>query len=653
VQDDGFTVFYGTHTGKAKSFAYKLQQEGKSLGFNVNVVNLQELSDDISCVAHLAYNTRLTIQQMSTFSRRRSSLGTRNPIRAIFIISTYGEGSCPTSAARFIYWIKEKTGLINRPEGSNQKQIETANCKLLNCLEYAVFGLGDSRFGSQRYNSAAKKLDSSLSTLGATKFASIGLGDASADLEYDFETWQWKKMWPALRDRTPGVTKLPPKLQPLEGLPFSVEWLGNDEILNRQYKGQVIPDPVITDNIDVSTQHYFYAVACQVIEAYDLQSYQSKTPILHISLDTSCSSTLHKYQTGDHLHILPVNDPRRVLQAASALQLDLDSVFRLQPRTKHFKYMFPTPCTVRDLLSNYCDLSLPPQRSKLKLLSRFATNQDDAAILKRLGSSQGQVEYKKLILERQVGMMDLLSLLFPSIKLPFDFFIAICPRLQPRIFTISSSPSLHPREIHLTVACVQRRTIDGNLRKGVCSKYLQSFRNSPGKICRLFTSPSCFRIPPKPAFPLILIAAGTGISPMRSLLLERSFQKHVKHLPVGPNMLFFGCRDRNLDFLYGEVFEDLRNDGTLTYLEVAFSREDPGNRVYVQNLLSKNAALLWHLIDSGNGYICICGQEKMGQDVMKALVDIFMSYGSMQASTANTYLEKMHSNGRLVHEFWG
>ena len=473
------------------------------MGFNVNVVNLQELSDEQSCREHLLWNNSnkgFQYHEQHSNSRprytRRDSgfVMSQRPIRAIFIISSYGEGSCPDSAARFIYWIKEQAGLL----GKDSFRADEHSRNLLKRLEYSVFGLGDSRFGSSRHNAVAKMLDNALSVLGATRFVSLGLGDSSDDLEWDFEKWQWRLLWPALIEREPALTKKTRGHQK-EELPFSVEWLSKEAIVKKLFDGRVIPDPVITDDIDVSTQHYFYAVACRVIEAANLKASHSSKPTLHIALDITCSSNLYDYQTGDHLHILPINEPHRVVQVAAALHLELDSVFRLKPSNKpgtnSFKHLFPTPCTVRDLLSNYCDLSSPPQRSKLKLLSRFATNRDDAAILKRLGSSQGQLDFKKLILERHVGMMDLLTLLFPSIKIPFDYFIAVCPRLQPRIYTISSSPSLHPREIHLTVACIQHRTIDGTLRQGVCSSYLQSFQNSKGLICRAFSSASCFRVP--------------------------------------------------------------------------------------------------------------------------------------------------------------
>jgi len=86
---------------------------------------------------------------------------------------------------------------------------------------------------------------------------------------------------------------------------------------------------------------------------------------------------------------------------------------------------------------------------------------------------------------------------------------------------------------------------------------------------------------------------------------------------------------------------------------VAFGREDPNNSVYVQHLLCKNAALTWHLIDSGNGHICICGRETMGEEVMKALAEVVMTCGVMQPSCAKAYLEKLLCTGRLVHEFWG
>ena len=53
---------------------------------------------------------------------------------------------------------------------------------------------------------------------------------------------------------------------------------------------------------------------------------------------------------------------------------------------------------------------------------------------------------------------------------------------------------------------------------------------------------------------------------------------------VGPAWLFCGCRRREEDFLYGQELQGFASEGTLTRLEVAFSRKGP-SKVYVQHLL--------------------------------------------------------------------
>ena len=60
---------------------------------------------------------------------------------------------------------------------------------------------------------------------------------------------------------------------------------------------------------------------------------------------------------------------------------------------------------------------------------------------------------------------------------------------------------------------------------------------------------------------------------------------------VGAVWLFSGCRTKDEDFLYGQELQSFRQDGTLTRLEVAFSRAGP-SKVYVQHLLKQQVVAL-------------------------------------------------------------
>jgi NADPH-ferrihemoprotein reductase len=119
----------------------------------------------------------------------------------------------------------------------------------------------------------------------------------------------------------------------------------------------------------------------------------------------------------------------------------------------------------------------------------------------------------------------------------------------------------------------------------------------------------------------------------------------------GANILYFGCKKANLDYLYEEELRTFQEEGVLTKLYVAFSREET-KKVYVQHLLSQNAKETWELIDSESASIYVCGGVKMGHDVTEALKEILSTQGEMSFSDAKDYLAKLASDGRFVQELW-
>ena len=172
-----------------------------------------------------------------------------------------------------------------------------------------------------------------------------------------------------------------------------------------------------------------------------------------------------------------------------------------------------------------------------------------------------------------MGIADIVSKLCPSIQIPLEHFINVCTRLQPRFYTISSSSSLHPHSVHLTVSVMRGDRKDGSGEwLGVCSGHLSNVSTAANdtRICHVFVRNSTFRLPSDPARPIIMIGPGTGIAPMRASLQERSYQKHQhKH--------------RDHGYLYEEELKQFQKEGTLTQLHVAFSRE-VNRKVYVQHL---------------------------------------------------------------------
>jgi len=625
------TIYFGSQTGTAESFAQDMEREGEENGFKVHVVDLEETEEDVP----------------GELLNKHKRNGAGRNITA-FLMATYGEGEPTDNAAPFIRFLKSNIGHDDASSEEEKKGEDVVpDTSTFAGLDFAVFGLGNKQY--EHFNAMGNFVDVVLEKLGGQRIIPVGVGDDDDDLEGDFETWKDKKFWPALKAKYINAdVQADSNNSTSQKLPDCHIAVQYTKASSSDEDGEQAPK----QNIHLSSKHYFSAVDCPVTLKRELRDPTDDGSTLHVEIDISEGGDEVKYQTADNLGILPINASSDVENLARALDYDLDAMFKLIPaagQEKKFSELFPSPCSVRECLSRYCDLTGSPRRSELKRLAAYAKNPICKKALLRLASKDGKAEYKDKILEAKMGMVHIVSKLCPSIEMPLDHFISICPRLTPRYYTISSSSTLHPTSIHATVSVLGETRDDGSSFKGVCSNYLADLVDG-GKI-RAFVRDSTFRLPSDASKPIIMIGPGTGIAPMRALLQERSHQKTSQNLPVGSNILYFGCKSRDLDFIYSDELKIYEKEGTLTKMHLAFSREQE-QKVYVQHLLAKNSLETWKLIEEEGAYIYVCGGVKMGQDVSDTLRKIVSEHGNLGSTDSKKYLDDMASGGRYVQELW-
>ena len=374
---------------------------------------------------------------------------------------------------------------------------------------------------------------------------------------------------------------------------------------------------------------------------------------LHIELDITGSRL--RYEAGDHVAIYPSNESEIVDRIGQLLSVDLDSVFTLinieEDASK--KHPFPCPTTFRTALTHYLDITSLPTTQLLKELAQYATNEEEKKQLQLMGSSteEGKHSYNSFIRDQCRDFVNLLEH-FLSLKPPLDHVMELMPRLQARYYSISSSPKLYPNSIHVTCTVVEYETKDGRHRKGVCTNWLMSKLVTEEVKPRvpIFVRKSQFRLPFKFQTSIIMIGPGTGLAPFRGFIQERDYYRKEGR-QVGKSILYYGCRRRAEDYLYPEELEEYEQNGTLTKLNVAFSR-DQAHKVYVTHLLQKDSNLIWNLIKEG-GHIYVCGDAKnMARDVNEILVNMCEKEGGMERTQALAYVKDLGQKSRYVQDVW-
>ncbi|MFT8417515.1 MAG: bifunctional nitrate reductase/sulfite reductase flavoprotein subunit alpha [Acetobacter sp.] len=476
-----------------------------------------------------------TVELSCLDSSKNATLGSG---KAIFIVSTFGDGDPPDCAMPF--W----------------DSLRARNDSLTD-LSYAVLALGDSSYAS--FCGFGRALDGRLQELGA--HAMMERMDCEPDLEDTIEAW---------RGRLLSV------LAPSPALPaVAVK--------------TPLPSPMIgTRDTPVMARLTLNDRLCQGTTQKDTR---------RIGLDLGNAAI--NWKPGDALGIWPCNAEEVVKIALAAIGLPKDTTVTLKG---------VITVDLHDALLRHFDLTRP-----------------NPTMLKALGRTQGGY-LPELLRTANLGVA--------AQDVPSLF-----RKMQPRLYSTASSPLASGRVVELTVG------INQDPWPGVCTNWLAKL--PIGADVPVFVQPTThFHLPVEGTADVIMVGPGTGIAPFRGFLQERQASG-----AKGRNWLFFGERHAHEGFYYQAELTRFMQNGSLTRLDTAFSRDQP-QRIYVQDRMEEAGQELWNWLQTG-AFLYICGDAAhMARDVDAALRRIIARHGNMSANQADNYVTDLTRGGRYLRDIY-
>ncbi len=369
-----------------------------------------------------------------------------------------------------------------------------------------------------------------------------------------------------------------------------------------------------------------------LIENRLLSAVGSAKEVRHFVFDLTGSGM--EYRVGQSLGVCPCNSETDVLDLLEAAGLGGDEQVLL-PKAKE-------PIALRDALTTEFYLG-GPSRKFVEALAAAAKDPAEKAKLEELLAPPSADLLTAFLSER--FFVDLFEE-FPSSRggVAAQTLVECLKRLQPRLYSISSSPKVGGSHVDLTVAIVRYQT-NGRKRNGVCSTFMADRLPLNAK-AGVFVGNSPFGLTDDDKAPVIMVGPGTGIAPFRAFLQERAARQ-----ATGRNWLFFGDQHAASDFLYQTEFASWQSSGLLTRLDLAWSR-DQEKKIYVQDRMRENGAELWKWLEAG-AYFYVCGDAKrMAKDVDAALGEIVRTHGGKDETAAAEYIGALKKAGRYLRDVY-
>jgi cytochrome P450 / NADPH-cytochrome P450 reductase len=530
----------------------------------------------------------------------------------VLIICASYNGAAPDNATQFFKWL-----------GSDLPKNAFAK------VRYAVFGCGNSDWAAT-YQSVPRFIDEQLTAHGARAIYPRGEGDARSDLDGQFQKW------------FPAAAQVATK-------EFGIDWnftrTAEDEPL-------YAIEPVAPTAVNTIVAQGG-AVPMKVLVNGELQNKSgvnaSERSTRHIEVQLPPNI---QYRVGDHLSVVPRNDPTLVDSVARRFGFLPADQIRLQvSEGRRAQLPVGDAVSVGRLLTEFVELQQVATRKQIQIMAEQTRCPVTKPKLQAYtGDDEASAErYRSEVLSRRKSVFDLLEE-YPACELPFHLYLEMLSLLAPRYYSISSSPSGDPARCSVTAAVVEAPASSGRgVYKGVCSNYLARRRIGDTIQATVRETKAGFRLPDDNAVPIIMIGPGTGLAPFRGFLQERADRK-AKGASLGPAMLFFGCRHPDQDFLYADELKAFAADG-ICELHTAFSRAD-GPKTYVQHVLATQKDRVWELIEKG-AVIYVCGDGgKMEPDVKAALMSIYRERKAADDGAAARWIEDMGAKNHYVLDVW-
>jgi sulfite reductase (NADPH) flavoprotein alpha-component len=466
--------------------------------------------------------------------------------------------------------------------------LEGPRAPKLDGVRFSVLALGDSTY--EKYCEAGKRIDNRLEELGASRLSPR----IDCDIDFDDPAAGWSEV--------------------------VVQLLAADQAASSPQKVAAAPRADLTSSAHDKRNPF----SATVLENIQIVGRHSTKETRHVELDLGGSGLT--YQPGDSLGFVANNDARVVEELLEATGLSGDAEVAVKSSS----------VPLAQALAEKFEITVGSPR----FIEQWA-KLSGAKALDSLTGPDMAAERLKFLYDHHIA--DIVRE-FPVKGVDAASLLAGLRSLQPRLYSLASSQALVGDEAHLTVAPV-RYDLHGTGRGGVASTQIAD-RLEMGSTVPVYVQENPHFHLPGDDVPIIMVGPGTGVAPFRAFLQEREARA-----ADGKSWLFFGERNFRSDFLYQVEWQQWLEDGILSELDVAFSR-DAGEKTYVQHRMHDRSRDLFAWLEDG-AHFYVCGDEKtMAKDVHEALLQIIEREGDLTRDGAEEYVRVLSSEHRYQRDVY-